>query len=208
MFVFYQKMKLIHSLWLKVQIMWFSANAEVAAETVSHLGWVGVPGFGGVLIYRSSSSTRQPALLPYDPSAFSLLLPFFSAACFRHISDAKWWVAFSNTTGWSDLYRVLLCDLLRLTGRVTWNWWNFEVPCPNFNCMCKKWANSVKPGCVHTWSVRCLLDVSLRRWFAEWDDSCVWKSLFKVWFSLQNGGSFVPARNLFWESPLGRSFLC
>lgn len=57
------------------------------------------PGNGGLgrllevcSIQQGSSSMSQPALLPYDPSAFWLLLPFFSAACFRHTSEAKWWV--------------------------------------------------------------------------------------------------------------------
>lgn len=69
--------------------------------------------FGGVLVYPSSSSMSQPALLPYDPSAFWLLLPFFSAAFPSHIRS-KMVSSFHNESGW--IYsrcvslQLLLCD--------------------------------------------------------------------------------------------------
>lgn len=123
------------------------------------------PGNGGLgrllevcSIQQGSSSMSQPALLPYDPSAFWLLLPFFSAACFRHTSEAKWWVPLTKNYARIFFFLLelpLLCDLCALLnnaalevmtalslllkpnlegkrrkkGKTVWNWLSVEQRC-------------------------------------------------------------------------------
>lgn len=138
----------------------------------------GGPAFGGVLIYPGSSSMSQPALLPYDPSAFWLLLPFFSAACSLHTSEATWWVAFTkNQAGLTWAVSVnnffMMCVPHRASNVELMTLWSAK---PLILTIYVK-RSKVCEACLWTYceSVGFSLNVSLRKWFADRKESFVFE---------------------------------
>lgn len=92
-----------------------------------------------------------------------------------------------------------------LPGQVIKSWGNLELKIFHLK------ASKLSEAWLSTYlgeRVEFLFKVFFRKSLTRWKDCGIWKGLFKVWFCLQNGGSFVRASNLFWENPLGRSFLC
>lgn len=123
--------------------MWLNANWEVAAETVT-------PGKRGVGLFLEVCSFTPAPPLWVNLLSFLMTLQhfdccchFFSAACFLHTSEAKWWVAFTNNlTGLTCAVSVknfsVVCVPPRICKPELMKLW---MPYPHFNTICNRMCN-------------------------------------------------------------------